>query len=140
MKTLTIKQPYASLIMAGIKKYEFRTWKTNYRGKFLIHAGKSVDKKAMEKYKQYKLNYPTGSIIGIATLVDCIKITDIERETLKEKNPFVYSNVINNKEWVGYGFKLDNIKEVNPIKTNGKLGFWEFSYTDINSDNNEFTE
>ncbi len=40
MKVLTIKQPYASLIAEGIKEYEFRTWKTNYRGEFLVHAGK----------------------------------------------------------------------------------------------------
>ena len=44
MKTLTIKQPWASLIIDGYKKYEFRSWKTNYRGKLLIHAGASIDK------------------------------------------------------------------------------------------------
>ena len=32
MKVLTIKQPYASLIAHDFKKYEFRTWKTKYRG------------------------------------------------------------------------------------------------------------
>lgn len=32
MKVLTIRQPWASLIMAGLKEYEFRSWKTNYRG------------------------------------------------------------------------------------------------------------
>jgi hypothetical protein len=38
MKTLSIRQPYASLICKGIKTIENRTWKTNYRGKLLIHA------------------------------------------------------------------------------------------------------
>ena len=28
MKVLTIKQPWASLIVDGYKKYEFRSWKT----------------------------------------------------------------------------------------------------------------
>ena len=32
MKVLTIKQPWASLIMLGYKRFEFRSWKTNYRG------------------------------------------------------------------------------------------------------------
>ncbi len=32
MKGLTIKEPWASLIVNGYKKYEFRSWKTNYRG------------------------------------------------------------------------------------------------------------
>ena len=51
MKVLTIKQPFATLIAEEIKEYEFRTWKTKYRGEFLIHAGKSIDKKAKEDWK-----------------------------------------------------------------------------------------
>lgn len=51
MKVLTIKQPFASLIAEGLKEYEFRTWKTKYRGEFLIHAGKSIDEKAMKQLK-----------------------------------------------------------------------------------------
>ena len=39
MKVLTIKNPWAELIVKGYKEYEFRSWKTNYRGKILIHAG-----------------------------------------------------------------------------------------------------
>jgi hypothetical protein len=38
MKTLSVKQPYATLICAGVKKVENRTWQTDYRGKLLIHA------------------------------------------------------------------------------------------------------
>ena len=43
MKILTLKQPWATLVAEGYKKYEFRTWKTNYRGEILIHAGKGLD-------------------------------------------------------------------------------------------------
>ncbi len=43
MKALTVKEPWASLIVQGFKKYEFRSWKTNYRGKVLIHAGLSKE-------------------------------------------------------------------------------------------------
>lgn len=42
MKVITIKQPFASLIVENIKKYEFRTWKTNYRGKILIMLEKPL--------------------------------------------------------------------------------------------------
>lgn len=38
MKTLSIKQPYATLIAEGIKDIENRSFKTNFRGTFLIHA------------------------------------------------------------------------------------------------------
>jgi hypothetical protein len=37
-KVISIKQPYATFICAGIKTVENRTWKTNYRGRLLIHA------------------------------------------------------------------------------------------------------
>ena len=41
MKTLSVKQPYASFVCHGIKTVENRTWKTDYRGKVLIHASGS---------------------------------------------------------------------------------------------------
>ena len=52
MKVITLKQPWATLVAEGIKKYEFRTWKTNYRGKVLIHAGAGIDKQELEKLEQ----------------------------------------------------------------------------------------
>ena len=51
MKALTIKEPWATLIIDGYKKYEFRSWKTNYRGKILIHAGMSEEKDMLKKFK-----------------------------------------------------------------------------------------
>ena len=49
MKVLTLKQPWASFVMQGDKKYEFRSWKTKYRGELLIHAGKGIDKEELRK-------------------------------------------------------------------------------------------
>lgn len=131
MKTLTINQPFATLIVEGLKEYEFRTWKTNYRGEILIHAGKSVDKKAMKKYEYLGLEYPKGCIIGKATITDCIKIDDNARKILKEKNSIIYSNIIDNKDWNGYGFKLENVEKLENIEVCGKLSFWEFDYSQI---------
>ena len=68
MKVITIKQPFATLIAEGLKQYEFRSWNTKYRGEILIHAGLGVDKKAMEKFKDYNLDYPKGCIIAKANL------------------------------------------------------------------------
>ena len=83
MKVITIKQPFASLIIEEYKEYEFRTWKTKYRGEIYIQAGLGVDKKAMEKYKDLNLTYPQGCIIGKAILKDCIKINDDFKKILK---------------------------------------------------------
>ena len=128
MKVLTIKLPFATLIAEGYKEYEFRTWKTKYRGEFLIHAGIGVDKKAMEKYKHLNLEYPSGCIIAKVTLTDCIEINDESRKILKEKNNIVYDHIINHTDWKGYGFKMENIKKINPIPIKGKLSFWDYDY------------
>ncbi len=127
MKVITIKQPFASLIIAGLKEYEFRTWKTNYRGPILIHAGKGIDKNAMKKYEQFHLEYPTGYILGIADLTDCIKIDEEAKTMLKKKKSIVYENQINNKENNYYGFKLENIQTIEPIYINGQLGLWNYN-------------
>ena len=126
MKVLTIKQPFATLIAEGLKEYEFRTWKTKYRGDILIHAGLGIDKKAMQKYKHLNLEYPSGCIIAKATITDCLIIDDEVRKMLKEKNTIIYDSVINNIDWNGYGFKLENIKKVNPIPIKGKLSLCDY--------------
>ena len=126
MKAITIKQPFASLIAAGIKEYEFRTWKTNYRGEILIHAGKSIDKDAMKKFEFLNLDYPTGCIIAKAKLTDCVPITEAVKEELREKNFLVYSGTTESAGWNGYGFWLENVETMEPIFVNGMLGLWEY--------------
>ena len=107
MKVLTIKQPFATLIIEGLKEYEFRTWKTKYRGELLIHAGKGVDKKAMEKFKHLNLKYPSGCIIGKVTLTDCIKIDDEARKMLKEKK-----SIVNTMATIRYEFNKNLVKSL----------------------------
>ena len=40
MKAITLWQPWATLIAIGAKRYETRSWATNYRGQLAIHAAK----------------------------------------------------------------------------------------------------
>lgn len=127
MKVITIKEPFATLIAEGYKEYEFRTWKTKYRGEILIHAGKGVDKKAMEKFKGLNLKYSSGKIIAKAILSDCVKIDDDARKMLSKKNEhLVYSSVISKTNWDGYGFKLEHVEKIDPIEVNGQLGLWDY--------------
>lgn len=128
MKVITIKQPWATLIAEGYKEYEFRTWKTKYRGEILIHAGKSIDKKALERFKHLHLDYPTGQIIAKATITNCVKVDDHLRSILIEKDPIVYKGLINKDDWDGYGFQLENVEKIDPIEINGKLSLWDYDY------------
>lgn len=89
MKTLSIRQPWASIICAGIKDVENRTWKTNYRGKLLIHSSSYKCPKGVanllplemgntllneDLYGNIDLNdFPSSSIIGYVDLSDCVE-------------------------------------------------------------------
>ena len=87
MKVLTIKQPWATLIMQGDKRFEFRSWKTKYRGDLLIHAGKGIDKEAMNKLAKYiPEDMLTGKILGKVTLVNCVKVSTEFKEMLLKEN------------------------------------------------------
>lgn len=44
-RVLSVRQPWAFLLVSGIKNVENRTWRTDYTGPLLIHAGKSWDHK-----------------------------------------------------------------------------------------------
>lgn len=127
MKVLTIKQPWASLIVNGYKKYEFRSWKTNYRGKILIHAGMSIENDMVLKLKNYNLEYIKGAIIGEAEIVDCILVDEQFNNELIQIDSVVYSK---NSHQATYAWKLENIKKYdNPIYIKGKLGLWNYGST-----------
>ncbi len=48
MKALSICQPYAMLIVLGLKHYETRKWTTGHRGKLVVHAGKTYSSRELE--------------------------------------------------------------------------------------------
>lgn len=126
MKVITIKEPYATLIKEGMKEYEFRTWKTNYRGYILIHAAKSFDKVNIERFKNRNLKYNPGKIIAKAKLVDCVLVDEAFSKRLLEKDKEVYKNLSKKRDKTLYGFKLENVEEINPIEIKGQLGLWEY--------------
>lgn len=126
MKVITIKQPFATLIAEGIKEYEFRVWKTKYRGEIWIHAGKGVDSKAMKKYAHLGLEYPSGCILARCLLTDCIPVDTTFRQQLQEKNSVVYASIIKHLEWQGYAFHLEKVTKVPLIPVAGKLSIWNY--------------
>lgn len=122
MKVLTIREPWASLIINDYKKYEFKSWKTNYRGKILIHTSQKIEKEMLSRFKDYNLNCVNGSIIGEAELTDCILVDEEFNQNLRKTDNVVYgkSNHVEKYAW-----KLENIKKYDePIPMKGKLGLW----------------
>ena len=126
MKVLTIKQPWATLIMQGNKRFEFRSWQTKYRGDILIHAGKGVDKKAMERLSKYlPKELPAGKILGKVTIVDCIKMSPEFKKKLLEENKDIYTDSSFEEN---YGWQLENVQAFDKqIEAKGKLSLWEYN-------------
>ena len=125
MKVLTIKQPWASLIMSGYKRFEFRSWRTNYRGELLIHAGKSLNKEEALRLKKYlPEELPMGKILGKVNIIDCIKCDENFKNMCLAENKDVYAKSTFEET---YAWQIDDVESFeNPIEINGKLGLWNY--------------
>lgn len=122
MKVITLKQPWATLVAEGLKKYEFRSWKFNYRGMILIHAGKGVDKEAIKKFEHLNLNYPQSKIIAKVKILDCIELNDEINIQIIEENELVYGH---KHDRTGYAWKLEVVEKIEDDKViSGKQGIW----------------
>lgn len=122
MKVITLKQPWATLVAEGLKKYEFRSWKFNYRGEILIHAGKGIDKDAMKKFEHLNLNYPHSKIIAKVKILDCIELNDEINKQIIEENELIYGHKYYR---TGYAWKLELIEKINDeTEVSGKQGIW----------------
>ena len=122
MKALSIREPYASLIMMNIKKIETRSFKTNYRGELYIHASLSKSYLYDELSSLVKPMY--GKIICKCNLVDCVYMTNEFIEKIKKENPMEYK--CGYYEVGRYAWILEDTLVIEPIETKGKLGIWNF--------------
>jgi len=118
MKALSLKQPWAELVLQGKKTIELRKWNTNFRGEFFIHASGNIDKEQMKKYNLN--NLPRQAIVGKATLAD-VKEYKNEKEFLRDSDKHLALDM----KWGNFGFILTNIKRIKPIKYKGQLNFFE---------------
>lgn len=72
-RAISLRQPWASLIIYGLKPVEIRTWQTNYRGPLIIHAAKTVDEDALLRFRIE--NPPKGCLIGTVELIEVERLT-----------------------------------------------------------------
>lgn len=103
MRILTVRQPWASLIVAGVKDIENRTWTTPYRGLIAILASRG--RPAPFHGSGAVKTLPRGVILGVVTLADIVET--------------------HSSEWFEgpYGWRLTDAREfVTPIPYMGQLG------------------
>jgi hypothetical protein len=72
---LSLKQPWAALLVHGVKTIEVRSWRTGRRGRVLIHAARIPDERPEAWAQVPSALRPAaeqvGGVIGAAELVDC---------------------------------------------------------------------
>ena len=135
MKAITILEPWASLIAYGEKKIETRSWETKYRGRIVIHAGKSKKyiRGVIAKFNgiqlpdKFTLNY--GKVIAIADLVDCTQFVHslipgrntilLNGEEVTEKEIAFGDCTVGRWAWV-----LENVQRVEPLPAKGQQRIW----------------
>ncbi|WP_458414545.1 ASCH domain-containing protein [Schinkia sp. CFF1] len=145
MKAITIKQPWATLIALGEKKFETRSWQTKYRGEIAIHAGKTIDKGAFDEVAimeallrhgiKSKEELPTAAIIATVDLVECHKVTADYMSMYDEEKAGTENGLLieGNEWWFGdytegrYAWELTNLYVLpEPIQAKGQLSLWEW--------------
>ena len=80
LRALSIRQPWAWLVVNGYKDIENRSWRTNHRGPLLIHASNNRTLTTPENLaaikKKYRVRLPNdfdfGGIVGMVDVVDCV--------------------------------------------------------------------
>ena len=123
MKCLSLRQPYAELLVSGKKTIELRKWNTNFRGKFLIHASKNVNEEKCESLGIDHIKLDTGAIIGRCILCD-VKEYKNKTQFMRDKSRH-YADITFFDSRV-FGFIIKDTKRLrNPIPFSGKLEFFE---------------
>lgn len=121
MKALSIRQPWAWLILNAGKDIENRDWPTSFRGRFLIHASKGMTRDEYENGLltlediDSRIQLPPfeklerGGIVGTAMLTACVR---------QSESPWFFGI---------YGFELRDVMPLPFRPYRGALGFFEAS-------------
>lgn len=125
MRALSIRQPWAWLIINAGKDIENRDWKTSYRGQILIHASKGMTKDEYYDAAETAIEaghvrpYPPGlrlppfkelergGIVGSVEIADCVEESD---------SPWFFGR---------YGFVLRDPQPMPFHPVRGQLGFFD---------------
>jgi len=118
MKALSIRQPWAWLIIHAGKDIENRNWKSHYRGPLLIHASSGLTRREYDAVRFWVSQFhhgmipsfeamQRGGVVGMVDVVDCVT---------KSTSPWFEGP---------YGYVLSNPKPLPFTKWSGQLGFFD---------------
>ncbi|XP_064390454.1 activating signal cointegrator 1-like [Halichondria panicea] len=108
-KCLSMHQPWASLLVAGIKTCEGRSWYSAHRGRLWIAAtAQKPDQSEVSKLEQFyssyhkdqhvefPSSYPSGCLLGCVDMVDCLPQEEYREQFPKGESESLYVFVVEN--------------------------------------------
>jgi len=140
MKALSIRQPYAGLIMAGIKNVENRSWFTSYRGPLAIVSTKSPDAKQWwgpmrDRCRRLGVAFPedlcrvNASVLGSVDFRYLVYIDERGHE-VTDHPTLTFDQVAtwwnSDDEMVGFVFEHPIVLKT-PIPISGRLGLYNLA-------------
>jgi len=121
MKALSVRQPWAELILNGRKPYEVRRRRTHFRGRVLIHASLHLEHEAAV-YAGFSLDaLVTGALLGSVVIVGCVPFKPEMTDEMRPSGSYLSSWQPGHFAWV-----LRNPARFRtPVPFRGRLGFFD---------------
>ena len=123
MKALSIRQPWAELIIQGCKTIELRTWTTHHRGRLAVHAAQTVEEADCPVHGLDPVALPRGALVGTVEVVEVTPLDEALWAALRAQHlgqgPFP-------GPW--YGWRLADPQRLpQPIPLTGRMGLFNVS-------------
>jgi len=135
MRTISLWQPWAQLVVIGAKGVETRGWSTKVRGRVAIHASKADHSGILLHIPMSELRFfqeagvtghpepPLGAVVGTVEIYDCQPIEKLygSRHDTPKERAF--------GDWTPGRFGLllrEPVLFDKPVPARGAQGFWNW--------------
>lgn len=151
MKALSIRQPYAALVLSGLKTLEIRSWKTRYRGPLLIHIPQSshsnfagwgdqkkgdkgqmmvsvkifdelIGKEVETPYIDFGLLEMCGGVFGMVEMTECLSKKEIQSQGVIDYEIWECAYAPMRDD--SYAFVFENPRLISPLIVPGRVGMF----------------
>jgi len=140
LKALSLKQPWATLVIRGLKKFETRSWKTSHRGRLAIVSSKTfpyelkhlclaepfrgvikppANATPEELQQWYDEEYPIGMLIGTVKLLECHPVAFMQARVSDQERAFGDFGPDR------FGWEIVEAKRIVPTAARGSLGLFD---------------
>ena len=139
LPAISVRQPWATLLAVGAKRYETRSWETTYRGTIAIHASGRLHRDderwywdcreaqaALDAHGYPEIGFlPLGAILAIGRLID-VGPADF-MDTLLSSWEAAFGDFTPGR----WAWEIANVRPLHePIPYKGALGLWQCTIPD----------